>query len=94
MIELILVLIGIHFTIVFLAAAYRIIDLWYDFERHWLAVVTKLGAITCLGALTLAILPFEYGYYLVIGIIGYLLIHLGVWLVGRLILLWLQKRTY
>ena len=93
MIEILLVFAGIHFMIEWLAACYRIMDLWYDIQCYWRAVLTRLGVITGLGIVMLIILPSAYAHYFTLGAISYVFIHLGVWLTGRLIGYWLQHQS-
>ena len=90
--EILFVLVGIHFCIMILAACYRIIDLWYrigDFIGGILGRILVLGAID---AAIIFFLPENLQVAFIGGQLGYLAFHILVFWLTRFTIMLIEAR--
>ena len=85
--EVILFIVGMQLMIQSLAACYGIVDFWHAFSSHWMKVLTGIVVNLGLVGLLLALLPADLASAFSAGLLTYLLFHVLIFVLFRLLLL-------
>ena len=75
---------GIHLTMLLLAAGYRFVDLWYCIGTAWPMASVRLFILLAINAAALELLGEPFARAFVMGQIGYVLYHIGIYWLIRL----------
>lgn len=92
LLEIILLLVGIHFCIMLLAACYRIVDLWYRIGDFLAGIIARIVILAVLDAGIYLVLPENLQLAFIGGQVGYLVFHILIFWLTRCTILLIESR--
>ncbi len=90
--SILLLLAGIHFMVMILAACYSVSDLWYRIGDFWLAITAKILLLVFADGAIFLLLPSDLQLAFFWGQAGYLAFHISIFWIAKLGIFWLMHR--
>ncbi len=90
--ETLLFLLGIHFSIMLLAACYRIIDLWYRIGDYIVGISARIVALAMIDTAIYLVLKEDWQMAFIAGQIAYLVFHIVLFLINRFVIKLMESR--
>ena len=91
--DIVVFMVGVHAMIEWLAASYRYIDLWYRIKDFWIGITTKLLLISAIIGVIYYLLPHDLRIAFVAGLATYLILHILLFWLGRLLVVILGSKN-
>ncbi len=91
--EIIFFILGVHLTMVLVAACYRIIDLWYRLSDFVVGIVIRILIVAGVIGLCLWGLEADSRNAFVAGQLFFLTFHITIYWLGRVLLFFLTHRS-
>lgn len=90
--EVLCFLLGVHLSMMLIAACYRLVDLWYRITDFIFGILTRIAVVAALNAIFILVLPDDYQSAFINGQIFFLTFHIVIFWIGRVFVIFLTRR--